>query len=79
MDKLKTEIVNKKVKFPEYFILLGLDNEEMRVKKFEKYFNKKLVLETLISPSLIDFILHKMNPRHNINQVSNIYRIEDLN
>ena len=59
--------------------LLGLDNQEKRVKTFEEYFGKKLILETLISPSLIDFILHKMNPRHNINQVSNIYRIEDLN
>lgn len=77
LKKLESEIINKNVEFPQYIILLGEDNQEKRLNEFEVFFNKKLVLETVIEPSLIDYLLHKMNPRHNVNQLSNIYRIDD--
>jgi len=79
LEKLEIEIKNYKVDFPDYIVFLGVTEIEKRVKEFKTYFNKNLVLETTINPSLIDYILHKMNPRHNINQTSNIYRIRNLN
>ena len=75
LEKLEVEINNRNVNFPNYIVFLGMTDIKKRVKEFETYFKNNLILETTIEPSLIDYILHKMNPKHNINQTSNIYRV----
>lgn len=73
---LKKEIEENTIFFPEYLVTLGDVEIKQRVSLFENTFNKKLVFENKVEPSLVDAILHKLNPKHNKNQTSYIYRIE---
>ncbi|MFZ0389092.1 MAG: glycosyltransferase family 39 protein [Calditrichia bacterium] len=74
-EKLQAEILRKHRVFPNYIIFLGQKNIEERVKAFERDFNKKLERISTIHPSFIDKLLHRLNPEHNVNQTSYIYRI----
>jgi hypothetical protein len=61
---------------PNYIIFLGEKDIDRRVRKFEIDFKSSLHLEKKVNPSLIDAILYRLNPRHNVNQVSYVYRID---
>ena len=73
---MRTDLYEKTIFFPEYLVILGEIELKQRASLFENTFNRKLVFENKIEPSLVDAILHKLNPRHNKNQTSYIYRIE---
>jgi hypothetical protein len=42
----------------------------------ESILGRKLKFETQIPPSLVDYILYKLNPRYNKNQIATIFKIE---
>ena len=76
LDELSADIKKHNIGFPEYIVFLGEDNIENRVKKFGSFFHKKMIFEKKINPSLVDYIVHKLNPKNNVNQTTYIYRIE---
>lgn len=75
-EKLIAKIKNNESNIPGYIVFLGDDDLKDRVLKLEDILNKKLIFENKIDPSLVDAILYKLNPRHNLNQTSYIYRAE---
>jgi hypothetical protein len=76
LEALQKEIKKSGAGFPEYIVFLGEEKLDYRVKNFENYFHKKLTFEKKINPSLIDYIVHKLNPKNNINQTTYVYHIE---
>jgi hypothetical protein len=59
---------------PDYVIFLGSKNLEPRIERARQVF-PALEFETEIAPSLVDRLLYALNPEHNVNQTSYIYRI----
>lgn len=76
LEGLSADIKKYDINFPEYIVFLGEENLENRVKRFVTFFQKKMIFEKKIDPSLVDYIVHKLNPKNNINQTTYIYRIE---
>ena len=77
IEELHQEIEQKAgAEFPKYIIFLGDVGIDERVARIENYFQKELIFEKKIEPPLVDYILHKLNPKNNINQTSRVYRIE---
>jgi len=62
--------------FPSYAVFYGIEELKIREKKFEEIFAVSLSAETIIEPSLIDDILHKLNPKHNKNQTAYVYKVK---
>jgi 4-amino-4-deoxy-L-arabinose transferase-like glycosyltransferase len=60
---------------PNYIIFLGGKNIEGRIKSFKLNFGVELKFLKKVNPSLIDYILFRANPKHNVNEVSYIYKI----
>ncbi|MCX7908875.1 MAG: glycosyltransferase family 39 protein [Ignavibacteria bacterium] len=61
---------------PNYAIIYGdeeLDSLKMSV---ERILKRKLIHIKTVEPSLADWILYKLNPKYNKNQIANIYKIE---
>jgi hypothetical protein len=59
---------------PRYVFFFGEDNLDERRERMENLITARLELEKKINPSLIDYIVHKLNPSHNLNLTSYIYR-----
>ncbi|MCB0278878.1 MAG: glycosyltransferase family 39 protein [Calditrichaeota bacterium] len=57
-----------------YIIFLGEKNLDNRVQKIESVLGKNLELKQIIGASLIDQIVYWLNPKHNINETSYIYK-----
>lgn len=72
---IERNIYKKRQKFPNYAVFYGKEDIEKRIGTFENAFGVRLFPETVISPSLIDDILYKLNPRHNKNQTALIFKI----
>ena len=60
---------------PEYVFFFGQEDLQERVFNMEKLLAVDLRQEQRFDPSLIDWLLHKMNPKHNLNLTSYIYRV----
>lgn len=61
---------------PNYLVMMNQKRMEERVQKLDQICPKrKKIIE--IKPSLIDQILHFLNPRHNVNQTTAIYKLEN--
>jgi hypothetical protein len=60
---------------PNYVFFFGQENLESRILNLEQMLKFNLEFDKRIDPSLIDFIMHKLNPRHNLNLTSYIYRV----
>lgn len=73
-DSLISFIGNKRL--ANYAIIYGEEIDSLK-KMTEEVLNNKLVYETQIKPSLADYILYKLNPRYNKNQVATIFRIQN--
>ncbi len=61
--------------YPNYVFFFGNDELELRIKRVEVLLGVDLIYAVTIKPSLIDDILHHLNPKHNRNLTSHIYRI----
>jgi len=71
LDSLKMEIGSNAI--PNRVIFLKAEGLDSRVKRIEEI-TGRLVYEKTIVPSLADHILYLLNPKHNVNQTSFIYR-----
>ncbi len=60
---------------PNYVFFFGNDSLEKRISRLEKILDAQLVHEKTILPSLMDDIMHRLNPRHNRNLTSYIFKI----
>jgi hypothetical protein len=74
-NDLKSQITAKGQLLPNYVIFLGEEGIENRVQQMESSFSKEFKFEKKIVPSFIDDILHRLNPKYNVNQTSYIYKI----
>ena len=63
---------NKK---PNYVLFFGQENLDKRISNLENLLEIKVQFDKQFDPAFIDDLLHKMNPRHNLNLTSYIYRI----
>jgi hypothetical protein len=63
--------------YPNYVFFFGNDDLQSRVVRVEKLLNARLECEKIISPSIMDDILHRLNPAHNLNLTSAIYKISE--
>ncbi len=59
---------------PDYVIFLGAKNLDDRLRRTRQLF-PAVEFETEITPSLVDRLLYLLNPEHNVNQTSYIYRV----
>jgi len=62
-------------KTPNYVFFFGLENIQTRILNLEKLLDIGLEFEKQINPSLVDYIMHKLNPKHNLNLTSYIYKV----
>ena len=75
IEALKAEIDSAATAWPNYVIFLDQRNINGRVQRLEALFHD-LRFEKCIVPSFIDHVLYLMNPKHNVNQSSSIYKSE---
>ncbi len=73
-NPLDSIITNVEVE-PNYIIMYGDDNQTERKETIENQFNRKMVFELEIAPSIIDQIFYYLNPKHNKNESAYIYRL----
>ena len=71
------ELQDSRQAFPNYVFFFGNDDLQTRVARVEKLLNTRLECEKIISPSIMDDILHRLNPAHNLNLTSAIYKISE--
>jgi hypothetical protein len=74
VEALRQELDESGAPRPDYVIFLGSKNLERRVERVGHVF-PALELEAQIIPSLVDRLLYSLNPEHNVNQTSYVYRI----
>lgn len=74
------EIIFKKIidskTVPNYAIFFGDEELYVRINKYEKEFDENLVFVDKFQPSLIDYTLYLLNPKHNKNETANVYFIQ---
>ncbi len=75
LDSLKKFAYSQQAPNYAIFYSSGYELDSLKLES-ERILNKRLVLLTKIDPSLADWILFKLNPKFNKNQVAFIYRIE---
>lgn len=73
VDSLRHEIESGGLP-PDYVLFLGGEHLDERVRRVADSLGD-LRAEAVIQPSLVDRILFALNPRHNVNQTTHIYRI----
>ena len=73
-----TEIEQKTGQVPDYVFFYGQENLEKRILQLQELLNINLQPEAIIKPSLIDDILHRLNPRHNLNLTSYVYKVNPI-
>ena len=72
VENLKREIDSSGT-LPNYVVFLDGKNIGARIKKMNGFCGT-LMFEQEIRPSFIDWLLYVMNPRHNVNQTSFVYK-----
>jgi hypothetical protein len=73
LEALGAEIASSQRGRPNYLVLMGATNVEARVLRLAPLF-PDLALERMVAPSLYDRLLHRLNPRHNVNLTAYVYR-----
>jgi hypothetical protein len=71
LDSLRMELDTRQL--PNRVIFLKAERLELRVKRMELVV-PDLVFDKKIVPSIADQLLYFLNPKHNVNQTSYIYR-----
>lgn len=62
---------------PNYAIIYGDEEVDSLTTAAERILNRKFILIATVEPSLADWILYKLNPKYNKNQVARIYFLEE--
>lgn len=75
LDSLKKTLKDTARPRPSYVVYLGDANLQERIRMLKEIFPSQEFVKK-INPSLMDAMLYAVNPRHNINQVAFIYRIQ---
>ena len=73
LEALRAEIEGSGRARPNRAVFLGDRDLEGRVARLEGVLGR-LSLEHTVAPSLVDDLLHRMNPRHNVNLTAFVYR-----
>jgi hypothetical protein len=63
---------------PNYVFFYGDEKLHERIVRIEKLLKVKLIFQETVKPSFIDGLLHTMNPKHNKNITSHIYKIVNI-
>ncbi|MGB9771786.1 MAG: glycosyltransferase family 39 protein [Candidatus Kapaibacteriota bacterium] len=65
---------------PNYAVIYGeaVEIDSLKISA-EKILGRKMVFLAEIKPSLVDWIVYKLNPKYNKNQTARIYKIADRN
>jgi hypothetical protein len=74
VDSLFLFVENKRV--ANYAVIYADEELDSLKTMTESILGRKLKFETQIPPSLVDYILYKLNPRYNKNQIATIFKIE---
>lgn len=61
---------------PKFISMMGMRDIDQRIESFTTRFNAKLTLFRVIEPSLIDQLLHILNPKYNRSRKIHIYKIQ---
>jgi hypothetical protein len=72
-DSLRAQIESRGGITPNRVVFLTKNNLDKRVKRLEPLL-PALIYEATVSPSIADALLYFLNPKHNVNQTSVIYR-----
>jgi hypothetical protein len=73
--QFREEVLSANKAYPNYVFFYGNDQLTDRIERIEKLLAVTLTIDHLIKPSLIDELLHTLNPKHNLNLTSHIYKI----
>ncbi|HUI93235.1 MAG TPA: glycosyltransferase family 39 protein [Chitinivibrionales bacterium] len=73
VDSLRPQIESRGGIMPNRVVFLTKNNLDKRVKRLEPLL-PGLSYETTVSPSIADALLYFLNPKHNVNQTSVIYK-----
>ena len=74
-EEFITKINALEDKAPNYVFFFGSENIQTRILNLENLLEIGLEFEKQIDPSLVDYIMHKLNPKHNLNLTSYIYKV----
>ena len=74
LDSLKSQIAASGGALPNRVVFLTKNNLENRIKRLEPLL-PGLTYEATITPSIADQLLYFLNPKHNVNQTSLIYKV----
>ncbi len=75
LQQFKNELEKSSDAPANYIIMVGDDNFEQRLQRMQILF-PKMSMETVITPSFVDGIAHRLNPSQNENESWRIYRIK---
>jgi hypothetical protein len=60
---------------PNYVVLTGDPALDTRLERVQSLF-PRLVHVATFEPGIVDRVLHRLNPRHNVNLTARVYRVE---
>ena len=60
---------------PNYVFFFGEENLPQRIQNLENLLDFRLEFDKRFDPSMMDYILHKLNPKHNLNLTAYIYKV----
>jgi 4-amino-4-deoxy-L-arabinose transferase-like glycosyltransferase len=73
VESLRAEIASRRAP-PNYVVMLGTDRLEERLRRLGPLL-PGLALQRTITPSLHDWVLHRLNPSNNVNLTAYVYRV----
>ena len=72
LSEMKSELQSSPVQF-SHVVFFGQEELDQRVQQIEGELDLKLKLEKAIEPSFLDVVFHRLNPRHNKNELTFVY------
>ncbi len=72
LASVKSELGESKVRIT-HIVFFGMEELDARVWQISRELGLKLSLERRTDPSLLDVVFHKLNPRHNKNEIIFVY------
>ncbi|HKK58825.1 MAG TPA: glycosyltransferase family 39 protein [Salinivirga sp.] len=67
--------MNDTAKIPDYVLFVGQKRLDERIQRLKPYI-PDLIYQKTIKPGLLDQLLYKLNPKHNVNQSIYIYEVQ---
>jgi len=75
LQQAKVQIDHASVR-PNYAVFFGLEDIEQRVRHIESTLGIKFILEKQIEASFLDDVFYRLNPKHNKNQTTDVFKID---